>query len=188
MDITSTAGVTVDEFLQVNGAAAPSNVSFITGKVKNTRDHVQFFLGGGSAWDSTNTYFDVQTSNTSFTGTVGIWATMRIRAGQTYTGSSSPVMTEAVTLYIDGAPSVSGFSTSQLALHVAGGLAQFDGTLTVVSGGIASLAAGAGKVSFFGNALSAQLTVTGSRAGNAALASLLTQLNTYGIIVDGSTP
>lgn len=41
---------------------------------------------------------------------------------------------------------------------------------------------------FFGTVPSGQLTVVGSRGGNAALASLLTQLAIYGLIIDGSTP
>jgi hypothetical protein len=43
------------------------------------------------------------------------------------------------------------------------------------------------KISFFGGLTSTKQTVTGSRGGNAALASLLTALATYGLIVDSST-
>jgi hypothetical protein len=43
------------------------------------------------------------------------------------------------------------------------------------------------KLGFWGATPAAQQTVTGSRAGNAALASLLTKLATLGIIVDGSS-
>jgi len=42
-------------------------------------------------------------------------------------------------------------------------------------------------IGFFGTAPAAQQTVTGSRGANAALASLLTALANYGIIVDSST-
>jgi hypothetical protein len=45
----------------------------------------------------------------------------------------------------------------------------------------------AGQIGFFGTAVQTQKTVTGSRGGNAALASLLTQLAGYGLIVDSST-
>lgn len=44
-----------------------------------------------------------------------------------------------------------------------------------------------GKIGFFGTAPAAKPTVTGSRGGNAALASLLTQLATLGLIVDSSS-
>lgn len=43
------------------------------------------------------------------------------------------------------------------------------------------------RVGFYGTAHAGQQTVTGSRAGNAALASLLTGLATSGLIVDSST-
>lgn len=43
------------------------------------------------------------------------------------------------------------------------------------------------KLGFWNSAPIAQPTVTGSRGGNAALASLLTQLATMGLIVDGSS-
>jgi hypothetical protein len=43
-------------------------------------------------------------------------------------------------------------------------------------------------LSFWGATGTSQQTVTGSRGGNAALASLLTALNAYGLIVDASTP
>lgn len=42
-------------------------------------------------------------------------------------------------------------------------------------------------IGFFGTAAAAKQAVAGSRGGNAALASLLTALATYGIITDGST-
>lgn len=45
----------------------------------------------------------------------------------------------------------------------------------------------AGMIGFLGTTASAKLTVTGSRGGNAALASLLTQLATYGLITDSSS-
>lgn len=44
-----------------------------------------------------------------------------------------------------------------------------------------------GKVGFFGTNPATKKTVTGSRGGNGALASLLTQLAGYGLITDGST-
>ena len=44
------------------------------------------------------------------------------------------------------------------------------------------------KLGFFGGPTSTQQTVTGSRGGNAALASLLTALAGMGLIIDGTTP
>lgn len=43
------------------------------------------------------------------------------------------------------------------------------------------------NIGFFATAPTTQKTVTGSRGGNAALASLLTQLAAYGLIIDSST-
>jgi hypothetical protein len=43
------------------------------------------------------------------------------------------------------------------------------------------------RLAFYGGTPSAKLTVTGSRGGNAALASLLTQLAALGLITDGSS-
>jgi len=44
------------------------------------------------------------------------------------------------------------------------------------------------KLGFFGGPNGTQQTPTGSRGGNAALASLLTALAAYGLIVDGTSP
>lgn len=47
--------------------------------------------------------------------------------------------------------------------------------------------AGSGSIGFFTTAATTKKTVTGSRGGNAALASLLTQLAAYGLITDSSS-
>jgi phage baseplate assembly protein gpV len=44
-----------------------------------------------------------------------------------------------------------------------------------------------GSLGFFGTSASARLTITGSRGGNLALASLLSQLANYGLLIDSST-
>lgn len=44
-----------------------------------------------------------------------------------------------------------------------------------------------GRVGFYGTTAAAKGTITGSRGGNAALASLLTQLATHGLITDSTT-
>ena len=53
--------------------------------------------------------------------------------------------------------------------------------------GVNKFEAGDGGIAFFAGALTAQQTVTGSRGGNAALASLLTALAAYTQIVDSTT-
>jgi len=188
MKITTTAGVTVDEYLQVNGPTAPANVAFITGKTTNsTRDHVQFFVGGGGSPDTpSNAFFDVNPAGTTVgTGNNGgVLATVRIRS-LTYTGSGGPSPAESTALYVDNQPSLSGVTGNQYAIHVAAGLSLFDGNVSF-NGNAASFG-GSCQLGFFGTGVQAQQTVTGSRAGNAALASLLTKLATYGLIVDSST-
>lgn len=60
-----------------------------------------------------------------------------------------------------------------------------------VAGGAAAIRVGGANglaLSFYGGVPETQPTVTGSRGGNAALASLLTELATLGLIVDGTTP
>lgn len=44
-----------------------------------------------------------------------------------------------------------------------------------------------GSVGFYGTAATGKQTITGSRAGNAALADLLTKLATIGLITDSSS-
>jgi hypothetical protein len=50
------------------------------------------------------------------------------------------------------------------------------------------IASASGSLGFFGSAAQPQATVTGSRSTSAAITSLLSILNTMGLIVDGSTP
>ncbi len=54
-------------------------------------------------------------------------------------------------------------------------------------GAVSSLRVQNAKVGFYGTLPAAQQTVTGSRGGNAALASLLTALAATGLIVDSTT-
>jgi hypothetical protein len=60
--------------------------------------------------------------------------------------------------------------------------------LTWTAGNGVTLAAVGQKVGFYGATPTTKPTVTGSRGGNAALASLLTALAAQGLIVDGSSP
>lgn len=56
-----------------------------------------------------------------------------------------------------------------------------------VSGGTLTGPLVTATIGFYGTPASAQKTVTGSKAGNAALASLLSQLSALGLLVDSST-
>lgn len=59
--------------------------------------------------------------------------------------------------------------------------------VTVASNGLHLGKSTSGLVGFFDKTPMARPTITGSKGGNAALASLLTQLANYGLIVDGTT-
>jgi hypothetical protein len=88
-------------------------------------------------------------------------------------------ITDAATVGIDGAPAA-GTNVVILhpwALHVRTGATKLQ-----------DLQHAGTNLGFFATTATTQKTVTGSRGGNAALASLLTQLAAYGLIVDGSSP
>lgn len=110
----------------VNGVTLPTNASLVVGHTTNAnRDRVQFFLGGGvlgGGGTSDSTLFDVSPTGTTVVAgvTAGIYATQRIRS-LTYTGASAPTITEAASLYVDGAPTLTSLTGTAYALHVAGG-------------------------------------------------------------------
>lgn len=62
------------------------------------------------------------------------------------------------------------------------------GQVHIAGGGGAMFLAGNNQLGFYGHTPASRPTVTGSRGGNAALASLLTGLAGLGLIVDSSTP
>lgn len=73
---------------------------------------------------------------------------------------------------------------------IKGGSASANGILafqTFSSSLFSPIAIQGDKVGFYGNVPAVRPTVTGSRGGNAALASLLTQLQVLGLITDGTT-
>lgn len=115
----------------------------------------------------------------------------------TYTDSTAVQVSHAATLYVEGAPVADGSLTfasgginGNKALWVDDGMSRFDGDTYcgAASTSAAYLAGSSGSLQFFGTtgAVSKQ-TVTGSRGGNAALASLLTALANYGLVTDSST-
>lgn len=82
----------------------------------------------------------------------------------------------AVTVTASGID-VTGSSIFQSGLTVASGLAVTTGNVTFPNT----------NLGFFGSAANSKQTVTGSRGGNAALASLLSALANYGLVTDSST-
>lgn len=91
-----------------------------------------------------------------------------------YRGDTNLLQTDSG-LTVGGALNVSGYAT------LAGGQANGD---FAVFGALSLLGAALG---FFGTTATSKKTVSGSRGGNAALASLITALASYGLITDGSS-
>jgi len=134
MLIGSTAGVTMDNYLQVNGVAAASNDAFAVGHTTSAgRDHVKFYVGGtqASVDNPNNEYVLISPANTTIDGfTTGILATVRINS-LTYTGSSDTI-TAAASLYIANQPTLTSITGSSYAVWVDAGLSRFDGDGTYV--------------------------------------------------------
>ena len=89
-------------------------------------------------------------------------------------------------LRLEGAPNSSGTGGN---VNIASGTgAPTPGNVTISAGATTRIACGNTGIGFFGVAQSARPNVTGSRGGNAALASLLTGLAGLGLITDNTTP
>jgi hypothetical protein len=131
----------------------------------------------GSAWGTAGagiqmaaaTYTDSSTA-TSGTATNAVANSF---GRPTFAATNATVtMTNAATVYIANSPAAGTnvTLTNAYALWVDDGSVRLDG-----------------NVGFFAATPAAKQTVTGSRGGNAALASLLTALATFGLITDSST-
>lgn len=107
---------------------------------------------------------------------VDVMAAVDIRApGIVNNLTGGNTVLEGFTVRIQGPPTG---ADDNWALKVDNGLSEFDDLL---------LGGGASSLAFFGSSPSAKAAITGSRAGNAALASLLTQLAAKGLITDSSS-
>jgi hypothetical protein len=134
------------------------------------------------------TEFDINLATTkTFSNAGGTIATnraVRVRA-PTYTAAAAMTITDAVTFEISGAPTAAGGGgatptlTNRYAFRVAADLAAFDGSVRLAGGG--------GTVAFFGGNGTGKPSITGSRGGNAALASLLTALANMGLLTDSTS-
>lgn len=137
----------------VNGVSVPTNAELVTGHSTNAdRDRDQFFLGGGALGATgagDNTLFEIIPSATNIRSgvTAGIYSTVRIE-NLTWTGVSSPTITEADSLYIDGAPTVSAATSAGStpnAIHVKSGTTFLEGNVTVnIPGGTGGMTLGLG--------------------------------------------
>ncbi|HXI19350.1 MAG TPA: hypothetical protein VNM48_23535, partial [Chloroflexota bacterium] len=99
------------------------------------------------------------------------------------------------TLSLDGAgPDPSRFSMRRAATNTftsfgydAGGVLRINHTADGNAFGVTPIRIGNGQLGFFGATQISKPAVTGSRGGNAALASFLTQMATLGLITDSTT-
>jgi hypothetical protein len=100
--------------------------------------------------------------------------------------SASADVTNAATLRIEGDATISGGAAlgSGYSLWVAGRTRQVGEFISLAD---TLLGGGGSNVGFFGSAGAAKQAPTGSRGGNAALASLLTALAAYGLITDSTS-
>lgn len=142
--------------------------------------------GGGTPSGSTG---DVQVNNA---GAFGTATDIQSGAGINI-NSGSLEFTGGIGLAITNGPlSVLAGASGNIILRTNGNI-QIDSNGanlllgTTFSSGI-TLGGSASNIAFYGATRQPQATITGSRGGNAALASLLTNLATFGLIVDGTSP
>jgi len=96
---------------------------------------------------------------------------------------------DGTTLSVDASNFTLDLTTGDIVLTPGSGgdMTLGSGTGTLALNGKATLGSGGGSVGFFTTTPITKRTVTGSRGGNAALTSLLTQLAAYGLIVNSTT-
>jgi hypothetical protein len=139
------------------------------------------FVNNG-AWGSSYIAITNTTANQGYIGTATTSVPLHLCVGT--------AVLDHLVLKGDTSKSVGiGLTNANVAarLHVSGGTGfRVDGSGTF-NGDVSIGANDGNKLSFFGATLQNKQDVGGSRGGNAALANLLTALETYGIISDSST-
>ena len=123
------------EAIGINGVTPSANQYLAGGNATNSvRAQVAWFVGGSSSPDNPDNTLFLISQNSGATipagRTTGIWATARVQPNG-YSGTSTPHITEATTLYVDGAPTLTGAVGSLYAFHVAGGASKLDGSLAL---------------------------------------------------------
>lgn len=189
--LKATANASLGPNLALNGATPGANDVFTIDVASDaTKDHVRWFIGGGVNINTpSNSFFDVIPNSTQLTNAsnTGIMSTVRLGSiHYSNAPANAPTVSEVTTLLIVGPPTTAGVSVTNglNAIHVLTGDSRFDADVYLCgSGGGPS-----GNLSFFGSGGAGQLTAGGSRGGNTALASLISILATYGLIVDGTSP
>jgi hypothetical protein len=106
----------------------------------------------------------------------------------TMTMTSSGFTLEAVPFGSGGGPGLTLTGTSAILTGSSGAEVECGVSTVYIKNNAVICTSTGGSLGFFGFGGATQRTVTGSRGGNAALASLLTQLAAYAIIADGTSP
>jgi hypothetical protein len=146
---------------------------------------------------SDNAYWYLLSIGASATGIPAWTSGISVRCGAPYRTNNVNGENIFINPYTEGGQGFSQFVKPTLCiggLHAPGApkgtgayVRSNNGFYTVDNLAINSWLAHSGILGFFGTNATTQKTVTGSRGGNAALASLITQLASYGLVVDGST-
>jgi hypothetical protein len=189
------------------GTGTASTIGILTVYPTGGDDRIDFILGGGGytvADNSSSNLFQIThgginlakattPSGSQLTGTIFTRPTY-IAVGA---GTSARLSPGSATVRIEAEPLLSGtWTTTSVpwSLYVASGPTCVNGTFAVGDRQQGMLPALEGTpdatnplLGFFGYAPSGKAAVTGSRGGNAALASLITILATYGLVGDLST-
>ncbi len=138
--------------------------------------------GGGGSVEvnlANNNYFTITTSGTLLRGSA---APLILQDSSGNEEASLALGANGGVLTIKSAAGAARGSVAATAVGL-----EITGTTILKLVGDVTVAATGGKVGFYGATAVTKPTITGSRGGNAALADLLTQLATLGLIVDGSS-
>jgi hypothetical protein len=135
----------------------------------------------GAVTPKNGTFKQVQTDGTA----TSLFGTNSTNSDVIFRGSNSGVVGGAAAFVQNNGTTIVGIGNKSRLLGTA-----YDATPYIFSNAVVEFANGArfnGNMGFYGATAIAKPTVTGSRAGNAALASLLTALANYGLVTDSST-
>lgn len=161
-----------------------SNLS--TGYIYMQSGLIQLRVGTNSILEATSTKVQPQVSAISWGPTIPTAPTITQDDTTAGSGTGKPMLLRAQSC--TGATSTGGaLDVGPGAGSSVGGLGRLMSGGTTPGGGSARFSWNNTGLSFFGATCAAKPTITGSRGGNAALASLLTELATLGLITDGTS-
>lgn len=174
-------GANANRFAQINASqrfrCAPLNGYTPADPLLEIANGAHTGLAADTEWNAV--LFDL-TDTVQFTAGGGVFSNQRAVyvIAPTYSSTAAETIEQSATVAISGAPTAGANMTitNARAFHVEGGAALFDGDLEHDGT----------NFGLFGSS-AAQQTVTGSRAGNVALANLLNALSNYGIVIDSTS-